>query len=584
MPFRPCLLMLTILALAILPTCGGGGSATTPPPATYTIGGAVSGLSGAGLVLQDNGGDSLTVNGNGNFTFSTPITSGGTYKVTVSTQPSGQTCTVANSSGTADANVTNVQVTCAAIVTYTIGGTVSGLSGAGLVLQDNGGDNLAIGGNGSFTFATPIDSGETYSVTVYIPPTAPLQACMVANGSGTANANVTNVAVTCSTPTEQVLYTFGSAPDGSDATGSLVFDSSGNLYGTTIEGGAFGQGTVFELSPGAGGVWTEKVLYSFCPQSGCVDGSTPNGGLIFDTAGNLYGTTAGGGGGGVAFELTPKSGGTWTETVLHSFGSGTDGFLPGSGLVLDSAGNLYGTTVGGGTGGPNCPAGNGGNLCGTAFELSPGSDSQWTETVLYNFCPQAGCTDGNAPYGGVIVDAAGNLYGTATFGGTSNEGTVFELSPSKDGQWVHSTIFEFPQSGGIPVAGLVQDKAGNLYGTAPYLAGNGGVFSLTPGAGGTWTENVLHAFCTPAQQEAGCQDGYNPQAGVVFDKAGNLYGNTIHGTSLFAGGTVFELMPGENGTWVEVILAGGGGTGGVVLDGAGNVYGAGGNIVVEVTP
>ena len=305
--------MLTILALAVLSACGGGGSATTPPPATYTIGGAVSGLSGAGLVLQDNGGDSLTVNGNGNFTFSTPITSGGTYKVTVSTQPSGQTCTVANSSGTADANVTNVQVTCAATVTYTIGGTVSGLSGAGLVLQDNGGDNLAIGGNGSFTFATPIDSGETYSVTVYIPPTAPLQACMVANGSGTANANVTNVAVTCSTPTEQVLYTFGSAPDGSDATGSLVFDSSGNLYGTTIEGGAFGQGTVFELSPGAGGVWTEKVLYSFCPQSGCVDGSTPNGGLIFDTAGNLYGTTAGGGGGGVAFELTPKSGGTWTE-------------------------------------------------------------------------------------------------------------------------------------------------------------------------------------------------------------------------------------------------------------------------------
>jgi len=223
--FRPCLLTLTISALAVLPACGGGGSATTRPPVTYTIGGAVSGLSGAGLVLQDNGGDSLTVNGNGNFTFSTPITGGSTYNVTVSTQPSGQKCGVANGSGTANAYVTNVQVTCAAIVTYTIGGTVSGLSGAGLVLEDNGADNLAIGGNGSFAFVTPIDSGETYSVTVSTPPTAPLQACVVANGSGTANANVTNVAVTCSTPTEQVLYTFGNAPDGNTPNGSFVFDS-----------------------------------------------------------------------------------------------------------------------------------------------------------------------------------------------------------------------------------------------------------------------------------------------------------------------------------------------------------------------
>lgn len=583
--FRPCLLTLTISALAVLSACGGG-SATTPPPVTYTIGGAVSGLSGAGLVLQNNATDNLPISGNGNFTFSTSITSGGTYKVTVSTQPSGQTCTVANGSGTANANVTNVQVTCAAIVTYTIGGTVSGLAGAGLILQDNGGDNLAIGGNGSFTFATPIDSGETYGVTVSTPPTAPLQACVIANGSGTANANVTNVAVACSTPTEQVLYTFGNAPDGNTPTGSFVFDGSGNLYGTTEKGGAFGQGTVFELSPGAGGQWTEKILYSFCPQSGCADGSAPNGGLIFDTAGNLYGTTTFGGASdlGVSFELTPKSGGTWTETVLHSFGSGTDGFNPSGGLVLDSAGNLYGTTTGGGTGGPNCPSSGSLSDCGTVFELSPGSGSQWTETVLYNFCSQPECADGNTPHGGLIVDSSGNLYGTTTFGGTSTEGIVFELSPSKDGQWVYSTIFDFPQSGGRPLAGLAQDKAGNLYGTAPYLVENGGVFSLTPGAGGTWTENVLLAFCS-----AGCQgSGGEPVAGVVFDKTGNLYGQSPDATSLFPNGTVFELMPGQNGTWTELILYGGGfGNGSLVLDGAGNLYGAGslGNgIVYEVTP
>ena len=569
-----CIFTAMLAAIALFCSACGGGSTSTPPPAMYTIGGAVSGLTGTGLVLQDNGTGNLAISGNGTFTFATSIASGGAYKVTVSTEPSGQTCTVANSSGTASANVTNVQVTCAATVTYTIGGTVSGLSGAGLILQDNGGDNSAISGNGSFTFATPIDSGASYNVTVSTPPITPLQVCLVSDGSGTANANVTNVAVTCSTPTEQVLYAFGSAPDGNTPTGSFVFDSSGNLYGNTGTGGAFGHGTVFELSPGAGGQWTEKVLYSFCPQSGCVDGSGPNGGLVFDTAGNLYGITTYGGAGdlGVAFELTPHSDGTWTEAVLHSFGSGTDGFSPVAGLVLDSAGNLYGTTSRGGTGGLNCPT-SGLNSCGIAFELSPGSESQWTETVLYNFCSQAECADGYNPQASLMIDAAGNLYGTATFGGSNAlEGTVFELSPGKDGQWVHSTIFDFPQSGGNPVAGLVQDKAGNLYGTAANLAGFGGVFSLTPGAGGTWTYKALYAFCRPG---AGCLDGNYPHAGVVFDKAGNLYGTN---------GTVFELMPGENGTWAELILYDGGGTGGVVLDGAGNLYVAAGDSVVEVTP
>src|SRR5208283_238334 len=456
-----------LAAIATLFCWGCGGATSAPAPAMYTIGGSVSGLTGTGLVLQDNAADNLAISGNGNFTFATSITSGGSYKVTVSTPPSGQTCTVANSSGTANANVTTIQVTCAAIVTYTIGGTVSGLSGAGLVLQDNGGDNLAIGGNGSFTFATPVDTGETYSVTVSTPPITPLQVCLVSNGSGTANANVTNVAVTCTTPVEQTLYSFGNAPDGRGPSGSLVSDSAGNLYGATVQGGVYGHGTVFELSPSSGG-WTEKVLYSFCPQTSCADGDSPNGGLIFDAAGNLYGTTNLGGaypggtgslGDGVAFELTPQSNGTWTETVLHSFGNGTDGSFPIAALVFDNAGNLYGTTTNGGTGGPTCYTG-----CGTAFELSPGATSEWTEAVLYNFCSEANCADGNFPEGNLIVNAAGNLYGTTYYSGATQSsqgyGTVFELSAGKDGQWTRSTLCAFQQSNyqyGSPSAGLVQD-------------------------------------------------------------------------------------------------------------------------------
>ncbi len=176
---------------------GGGGSGGTT--ATYSIGGTVSGLSVPGLVLQDNGGDNLTVNSNGAFTFATKVNSGSAYAVTVATQPSGQTCTVASGSGTAAANVTNVAVTCApAGSTVTVGGTVSGLTGTGLVLQDNHGDDLPVASNGSFVFATAIGSTATYIVTVKTQPTAPAQGCTVSNGSGTAaGANITSITVTC---------------------------------------------------------------------------------------------------------------------------------------------------------------------------------------------------------------------------------------------------------------------------------------------------------------------------------------------------------------------------------------------------
>lgn len=201
-----------------------GGSGTTnpppPPPPTYTIGGTISGLSGAGLVLQNNGGNNLSIGADGNFTFASPVSSGGAYSVSVFTQPTNpaQMCTVTNGTGTASANVSNVGITCSTTTTttYTIGGTVSGLSGTGLVLQNNGGDNLAIAGDGTFTFATAIAASSAYDVAVLTQPSNPTQVCTVADGSGTASANVLNVNVTCSATT----FTIG---------GSLLGLSSGTV-------------------------------------------------------------------------------------------------------------------------------------------------------------------------------------------------------------------------------------------------------------------------------------------------------------------------------------------------------------------
>ncbi len=225
-----------ILSLAVLPAlsltgCGGGGSngntsggggggkTTPPPPASYSIGGTTSGLSGTGLVLQDNGGDSLAVSANGIFTFTTPITNGGAYNVSVLTQPANpsQSCVVTNGQGTATATVTSVLVTCTtnAVPTYSIGGTVSGLSGSGLVLEDNSSDDLPVTANGVFTFATKISAGGTYIVTVKTQPSNPIQTCSVTNNTGAASANVSNVAITCSTTTFTIGGTLSGLTNGS---------------------------------------------------------------------------------------------------------------------------------------------------------------------------------------------------------------------------------------------------------------------------------------------------------------------------------------------------------------------------------
>jgi uncharacterized repeat protein (TIGR03803 family) len=272
--------------------------------------------------------------------------------------------------------------------------------------------------------------------------------------------------------TEQVLYSFNSnGTDGVLPAAGLIFDAAGNLYGTTSAGGSYSGGTVFELTPAAGGTWTEKVLYSFGNDA---DGATPYAGLIFDAAGNLYGTTFYGGGTyalGTVFELTPAAGGTWTEKVLHSFtGNGTDGANLSAGLIFDAAGNLYGTTTDGGTIGG-----------GTAFELTPAAGGTWTESMLHNF---GNGTDASMPRGALIFDAAGNLYGASSGGGAQNAGTVFELTPAGGGTWTEQVLHNFGSGtdGANPYAGMIFDAAGNLFGTTKQggTSNDGTVFEVTP--------------------------------------------------------------------------------------------------------
>jgi uncharacterized repeat protein (TIGR03803 family) len=482
--------------------------------------------------------------------------------------------------------------------TYTIGGTASGLAaGTKILLMDNGTNELFITADGSFTFSKPIPSGSTYQVMIQAEPGT--QLCLVTSGSGTAFADVTSVEVSCSIPSQQVLYSFGSSPDGKTPSSNLVFDSAGNLYGTTSQGGDYGYGAVFELTPNQG-PWTETVLYSFCAQiSECPDGAAPNSNLLIDAAGNLYGTTVSGGAyarplgasSGVVFELTRQSGSTWSETVLHSFGGSGDGGSP-SGVALDGKGNLYGTTSAGGIiYGPVCPDG-----CGIVFELSLGN-GQWTEQVLYSFCSQDQCADGGQPFGGVAIDSSGNLYGTTALGGTSlapGDGTVFELTPNGSGQWTQKALYKFQDSsldGQHPVAGVVLDPAGNVYGTTEFgyatteEGNNGVVFMLTRGTGGNWTETVIFAFCT----DLDCAAGGGPVSALAIDKGGNLYGTTTsYGLNL--SGATFALVPTPIGMWSPVTLYDYGSASALIFDNNGNLYGTGGiganrlGDVFEITP
>jgi uncharacterized repeat protein (TIGR03803 family) len=287
---------------------------------------------------------------------------------------------------------------------------------------------------------------------------------------------------------EKILYQFTGGADGSSPRYSLIFDRSGNLYGTTFWGGAYGAGTIFTLTQNVGGSWDESVLYSF---TGGADGGYPDwGGLGFDSAGNLYGVTYGGGryGLGTVYKLTRNADGTWTESVLHQFTGGKDGAQPRTKPVFDAQGNLYAAAAYGGAYG-----------CGTVFEMMPGPNNLWTYRVLHQFAHKPACS----PWVGLVSDKAGNLYGTArdTVLGCSSPplecGTVFKLTPGQNNVWTYSMIHQFSggKGGSDPVFGLVCDDAGNLYGTAARGGENsaGVLYELTP-TEDKWTFQVLHQF------------------------------------------------------------------------------------------
>src|SRR5712692_396861 len=406
---------------------------------------------------------------------------------------------------------------------------------------------------------------------------------------------VANQTVSSSVGNETVLYSFtGTNGDGAQPTAGLIMDSAGNLYGTTQFGGVTscfsdrippGCGTVFKLDPSG----NETVLHSFTVTNG--DGANPAASLIMDSAGNLYGTTQFGGvtscssgsfvppGCGTVFKLDPSG----HETVLYSSTlTNGDGANPAASLIMDSAGNLYGTTQLGGITSGNCPN-SGTNTtapppvgCGTVFKLDPSGH----ETMLYSFTLTNG--DGAQPVAGLIMDSAGNLYGTTPDGGVTSSsclvfvtgppippgcGTVFKLDPSGHETLLHS-FTGTNGDGAQPVAGLIMDSAGNLYGTVAASAGT--VFRLEPSG----HETVLHSF-------TGSPDGEDPVAGVIMDSAGNLYGTTYGGGSA-GDGTVFRLEPpvdfsfgpGSGGSTSAAITAGQTATYNVQLNPAGGFSGS----------
>ncbi len=315
------------------------------------------------------------------------------------------------------------------------------------------------------------------------------------------------------------MYDFAGTDGGSIA--YITVAPNGSVYGASSGGGSGNCGTVFNLRPSPTppttslSPWELTVLHWFGEG---VDGCGPAGAPIFDHMGNLYGATVFGGpqgGDGTVYELV-RSGSSYTEEILYSFGAGGDGALPSAGLAFDSVGNLYGVTAGGGQ-------------YGNAFKLT-NSGSGWTESVLYDF---TNGNDGGDPATALILDGSGNLYGSTQTGGTGGGGTVFKLTA---GNWTYSVLASLTGAGGPLRGELTMDSAGNIYGTT-YADGTynlGSVFELTP-LGGSYTYIDLHDF-------TGGGDGRNPLGGVTLDSSGNLYG-AASGGGTHGGGTVWEITP-----------------------------------------
>ena len=350
-----------------------------------------------------------------------------------------------------------------------------------------------------------------------------------------------------------VIHNFSGGADGANPYAGLTIDGAGNLLGTA-SAGALGYGTVFKLKPSKSG-YTLGVLYSF---TGGNDGAYPYNGVVVGSDGIVYGSTYSAGNGGCGgygcgnvFNLKPPAtfcrsvSCPWTETSLHGFVGGNDGSEPtqGTNVIFDQMGNIYGTTVSGGVYGQ-----------GTVYKLTR-SGSGWTESVIHTFGASG---DGAQPLHNVILDSSGNLYGTTSFGGASNNGTVYQLVPSGSG-WTENILVSFSLSGsagGVPYAGLLIDRSGNLYGATSANASGGGpptgyggggtVFELTPSGGG-WILKVLYNF-----PDLG--EGYHcgPYGNLVMDAAGNLYGIT-YSDGPYGYGSVFKLTP-ASGQWTYTSL------------------------------
>jgi uncharacterized repeat protein (TIGR03803 family) len=383
------------------------------------------------------------------------------------------------------------------------------------------------------------------------------------------------------TPRYKVLHAFGAGKDGTILWGSLTLDGKGNLYGTTAGGGAHGYGTVFQLTPKPDGRWEETILYSFRDPYKSDDGGTPSASLVFDDAGHLFGTTPVGGGSytdGTVFELS-RGTHNWSETEIHRFGRNDKASGPWGGVIRDSSGNLYG-------------------VGGCAFELSSEAGGRRREHILHCFPAFDG--DGWEELDRPILNPAGNLYGTTEKGGSYRAGTVYELRLTSGG-WKERILHSFPDfssDGQVPgVGALVLDSAGTLYGTTAQGGSNtcgdvgcGTVFKLTPEANGEWKETILHNF-------AAGSSGNGPGAGVVLDQAGILYGTTIYGGTQCGCGVVYKLAPQASGKWKYTVLHTFVGSDGaqpdanLILDDKGNLYGttavggtAGAGVAFELTP
>ncbi len=442
--------------------------------------------------------------------------------------------------------------------------SVEGLArGESVTLLDNGATAETFSANGVTSFPQLWLSLRTdqndYNITVQS-HTPGIVCAMSTNASGSLQyANIT-VTATCRAGTESALWSFGGPKDGQNPQAGLIMDTSGNLYGTTSQGGANGAGAVFEIPTSTNGYGPESVLWSFGAPG---DGQNPQAALIMDSSGNLYGTTQYGGayGYGAAFEIPKAASGYGPESVLWSFGAPGDGQYPKAGLIMDSSGNLYGVTYGG----ANAP--------GVVFEIPKTASGYGTESVLWSFGSPG---DGQNPAAGLLMDSSGNLYGTTSSGGASAQGAVFEIPRTASGYGTESVLWSFgaPGDGQNPQAGLLMDNSGNLYGTTSRggANGQGAVFEIPKTASGYGTESVLWSF-------GAMPDGQVPYAGLLMDGSGNLYGTTTNGGANGQGG-VFEIPKTASGYGTESVLWSFGAMpdgqvpyAGLIMDSSGNVYG-----------